>query len=87
MPTKRRFARSPGTDTDEVSDQLVRTGTDLTPEHHELLGAAIQFRVRGSLSALGDTRGGSIVYSSTGLRPCPSCLAVAGLPGCSAGGC
>ena len=36
------------TDTDEVSEQLVRTGTppstDLTPEHHELLPAAVQFR-------------------------------------------
>ena len=71
MPPKRRFSRLAEL-TDEVSHQLVRTGiprsADLTPEHHELLRAAVQFRVGDSLSALGDPQGGSIVCSSTGLQ-------------------
>jgi len=37
------------TDTDEVAEQLVRTGippsADLAPEHNELLWAAVQLRV------------------------------------------
>ncbi|CAE7948698.1 unnamed protein product [Symbiodinium sp. KB8] len=61
-----------GTDTDGVSDQLVRTGippsAGLTPERYELWGAAVQVRVRVFLSALADPQGGSIVCGSTGLR-------------------
>ena len=60
MPTKgasHGWQSSLGTDTDEVSEQLLRAGmppsADLAPEHHELLGAAAQLRVSGVLSALG----------------------------------
>ena len=63
MPTKRRLARLAelaGLGHGRGSDQLVRTGippsADLTPEHHVLLGAAVQFRVRSFLSALGVLR-------------------------------
>ena len=66
-----------GTDTDEVSEQLVRTGTppsaDLTPEHHELLRAAVQFGVGSSLSVLRDPQGGSVVCSSAVLRQTCAC--------------
>ena len=42
--------------------------TDLAPEHHELLGATVQLRVGGSLPALSDPQGGSVVCSGAGLR-------------------
>ena len=42
----------------------MRTGTplsaDFTPEHHELLRAAVRFRVGGSFSALRDPQDGSV---------------------------
>ena len=62
------WRNSLGTDTDEVPEQLVCTGipppTDLAPEHHELLGATVhQLRVGGSLPALSDPQGGSVVCS------------------------
>ena len=60
-----------GTDTDEVSEQLLHIGippsAGLAPEHHELFGAAVQLRIGGSLSALREPQGGSVVRSSAGL--------------------
>ena len=71
MPTKRCFAwlaELAGHGHGEVSDQLrigIPRSADLTPEHHELLGAAVHFRVRGSLSALGHPQAGSMCSAAS----------------------